>query len=58
MGLADSVRERIANGASDQEVNDFVELNMSIQRIDLDGYITNKMNSQEQKLYYVCRMEF
>ena len=31
---------------------------MSIQRIDLDGYITNKMNSHEQKLYYVCRMEF
>lgn len=51
LNLAEELRLRKANGATDEELNSFVESQLLRQRYDLNGYITGKLNSKEQKLY-------
>lgn len=49
--LADEIRTKKNNGATDEELNSFVETQLLKQRYDLNGYITGVLNSKEQTLY-------
>ncbi|MDR2043918.1 MAG: hypothetical protein LBQ15_06035 [Clostridium sp.] len=54
IGLTDILRTMKRDGASESEVNAYYEQYMNQQRrlrYDLDGYINDQLNSQEQDLY-------
>lgn len=51
ISIADELRELKNNGASDEELNSYLDTKVFNKRFDLDGYITGSLNSLEQDLY-------
>ena len=49
--IADSLRTMIENGATDDELDEYVESAMSRERYDLYSLINDKLNSQEEALF-------